>query len=72
MEMGILQFGICDFVQRRLYQEAMWSEGEGEAGVLSKVEMGPISLTSLSYDLNHAQSPVRPRELEKDRHACAQ
>lgn len=44
----------------------------GEAGVLSKAEMGPISLMSLSYALNHARSPVRPREVEKDRHACAQ
>lgn len=40
--------------------------------MLSKAEMGPISLMSLSYDLNHAQSPVRPREVEKDRHARAQ
>lgn len=40
--------------------------------MLSKAEMGPISLMSVSCDLNHAWSPVRPREVEKDRHACAQ
>lgn len=41
--------------------------------MLSKAEIGPISLMTLSCGLNHARSPVRPpREVEKDRHARAQ